>query len=209
MQNNQQKTLLAIAIVGMIIICAALWWGIFNRNTAEQPQTSAPVAVTQSTNTVSPILYPDPPKLAGNVLVGPKVPTKFYLARDGKRYVFPDETNTYESWKSVLPPIKTITQDELESYPLGGNVWYRPGTRLIRIQSDARIFAVAHGGVLRAINEGTAVMVFGKDWETKLDTLQDHYFTNYNPGEPILSPADYSADAEMTKSPTIELDKGI
>jgi len=208
MLNNQQKIITA-SILGILLICAALWWGILNRTSVEAPQPQAPVAVTPPTNTVSPVLYPDPPKLAGNVLVGPKVPTKFYLARDGKRYVFPDETNTYETWKSVLPPVKSITQDELESYPLGGNVWYRPGTRLIRIQSDARIFAVAHGGVLRAINKGTAVMIFGKDWETKLDTLQDHYFTNYNPGEPILSPTDYSANAEMTKSPTIELDKGI
>lgn len=209
MQYNKQKALYAFGISGLILASVALWWGILNRNTSETSNDQQPTAQVTSTEKTSPVLYPDPPKLAGNVLVGPKVPTKFYLARDGKRYVFPDETNTYESWKSVLPPIKTVTQDELESYSLGGNVWYRPGTRLIRIQSDARIFAVAHGGVLRAINEGNAEALFGKDWKTLLDTLQDHYFTNYNPGEPILSLKDYSPAAEVSKSSTIEMDKGI
>lgn len=209
MQYNKQKALYAFAISGLILVTVALWWGILNRNNINTPEGDTSVTPTTPIEKVSPILYPDPPKLAGNVLVGSKVPTKFYLARNGKRYVFPDETNTYESWKSVLPPIKTVPQDELESYPLGGNVWYRPGTRLIRIQSDARIFAVAHGGVLRAINEGNAEALFGKDWKTLLDTLQDHYFTNYNPGEPILSLKDYSPAAEVSKSPTIEMDKGI
>lgn len=209
MQNNQQKTALAIAIVGIVVICAALWWGIFNRNkVTPTPAVDQPVAA-QPQQKQSPILYPDPPKLAGHVLVGTKVATKFYLARDGKRYVFPDETKTYDTWKSVLPPVDKISEDELESYPLGGNVWYRPGARLIRIQSDSRIFAVAHGGTLRAINEGTAEMVFGKDWKSLLDTLQDYYFTNYNMGEPILSAQQYSVAAELGGSQTIEADKGI
>ncbi len=209
MQYNKQKALYAFGITGLVLISAALWWGILNRNSIDGPEAETPTAQIVPVEKVSPILYPDPPKLAGNVLVGPKVPTKFYLARDGKRYVFPDETKTFDTWKSALPPIKNVTQDELESYPLGGNVWYRPGTRLIRIQSDARIFAVARGGVLRALNEGTAEALFGKDWKSLLDTLQDHYFTNYNPGEPILSLKDYNPETETSKTPTIEVDKGI
>lgn len=205
----QKKTLYILGIGGLLLATAALWWGILNRNSIESPTTETPTVSVVPTEKASPVLYPDPPKLAGHVLVGPKVPTKFYLARDGKRYVFPDETKTYDTWKSVLPPIKNVTQDELESYPLGGNVWYRPGTRLIRIQSDARIFAVAHGGTLRALNEGTAEALFGKNWISLLDTLQEYYFTNYNPGEPILSLKDYNPQAETSKSPTIEIDKGI
>lgn len=208
MQSNSQKSALAVAIIGIVLICAALWWGIFNRNkVTPTEQAAAPVAEQQPP--VSPILYPDPPKLAGHVLVGPKVPTRFYLARNGKRYVFPDETKTYDTWKSVLPPIDKVTEDELESYPLGGNVWYRPGTRLIQIQSDSRIYAVAHGGFVRALNEGTAQQIFGKDWKSLLDTLQDYYFANYNMGEPILSPQQYSVQAELGGSQTIEADKGI
>lgn len=209
MQYNKQKALYAFGITGLILISVALWWGILNRNNINAPGEDTSVTPTIPVEKVSPVLYPDPPKLAGHVLVGPKVPTKFYLARDGRRYVFPDDTKTYDTWKSVLPPINTVSQDELESYPLGGNVWYRPGTRLIRIQSDSRIFAVAHGGTLRALNEGTAETLFGKDWKSQLDTLQDYYFTNYNPGEPILSLKDYNPQAETSKSPTIEIDKGI
>jgi hypothetical protein len=209
MQYNKQKALYAFGITGLVLVSAALWWGILNRNNKSSELVETPIVKVEPVEKVSPVLYPDPPKLAGHVLVGPKVPTKFYLARNGKRYVFPDDTKTYDTWKSLLPPINTVSQDELESYPLGGNVWYRPGTRLIRIQSDARIFAVAQGGVLRALNEGTAESLFGKDWKLQLDTLQDYYFTNYNPGEPILSLKDYNPQAETSKAATIELDKGI
>jgi hypothetical protein len=209
MQYNKQKALYAFGITGLVLVSAALWWGILNRNNKSSELVETPIVKVEPVEKVSPVLYPDPPKLAGHVLVGPKVPTKFYLARNGKRYVFPDDTKTYDTWKSVLPPINTVSQDELESYPLGGNVWYRPGTRLIRIQSDARIFAVAQGGVLRALNEGTAESLFGKDWKLQLDTLQDYYFTNYNPGEPILSLKDYNPQAETSKAATIEIDKGI
>ncbi len=199
-----------LSIAGVLLVAiGALWWGIFNRNRVTPTPVAEQTVQQQPTQKQSPILYPDAPQLAGHVLVGPKVPTKFYLARDGKRYVFPDDTKTYESWKSVLPPIKYIAQDELESYPLGGNVWYRPGVRLIQIQSDYRIYAVAHGGHLRSLNEGTAEMLFGKNWKSLLDTLQDHYYTNYNMGEPILSPQQYSVLAELGGSQTIEEDKGI
>lgn len=209
MQSNTQKTALTVAVVGIIVMCAALWWGIFNRNKLAPEQVPTPVAGQNPSVAKSPILYPDPPALAGHVLVGPKVPTKFYLARNGKRYVFPDETKTYDTWKSVLPPIDKISQDDLESFPLGGNVWYRPATRLIRIETDSHMYAVSHGGVLRAINEGTAQQIFGKDWKSLLDTLQDYYYTNYNMGEPILSAQQYSVQAELGSSLTIEADKGI
>src|SRR3989344_3979487 len=175
-------------IIGLLIILALtalVWWRIFNRNT--EPAPSARVSQPAAE---SPVLAPEPPKLAGTVLVGTKVKTKFYLAKDGKRYVFPDDTKTFETWKSVLPPVKNVSQEQLESYPLGGNVWYRPGTRLIRIQSDPRVFVVAHGGVLRAINDGNALAIFGSPWVALVDTLQDYYFTNYTIGEPVGGPSD-------------------
>lgn len=210
-QNCMNKKNIAIiaALILVLLLSIALWWRIFNRDAEILPRFGGNNQEATQQKEEFPVLPVDPPKLAGRVLVGPKVATKFYLARDGKRYVFPDETKTYDTWKSTLPAVTKVTQEELESYPLGGNVWYRPGTRLIRIQTDERIFAVAHGGVLRPINEGNAALIFGANWKSLLDTLQDYYFTNYTIGEPIGGPSDYSVQAEQGKSTTIEANKGI
>lgn len=205
-----KKITLILSLIVVVLLSLALWWRIFNRNTEVMPQLgSNGQQAPQQQKEEFPILPAEPPKLAGRVLVGPKVATKFYLARDGKRYVFPDDTRTYETWKSVLPQIVRVTQEELESYPLGGNVWYRPGTRLIRIETNTNVYAVSHGGVLREVNEGNATMIFGANWKSSVDTMQDYYFTNYTIGEPIGSPAQYSVQNEQGASPTIEADKGI
>lgn len=205
MQNIPKKTvLIIIAIVGIILICATAWWRIFTDvGSTNTPQPQVEVA-NPLTDNEFPVLPVDPPKDAGAILVGPKVATKFYLSSNGKRYVFPDETKTFETWKSVLPAEKKVSQEELEAYPLGGNVWYRPGTRLIKIESDPRIYAVARGGVLREINEGNAEIIFGSDWRSLVDTLQDYYFTNYIVGNPINSPQEYSRETEMNRAQTVD-----
>lgn len=209
-------TSIILTAIVVLLLCVAVWWKIFTKNVtpASTPATSsttqiAPQPSVQTDGT--PVLRPEPPKLAGSVLVVAGVKTKFYLAHNGKRYVFPDETKTFETWypAGTKAPIVTLKRDELEKYPLGGNVWYRPGTRLIRISTDDRLFAVAHGGVLRPINPSNAAAIFGPQWKSFVDMLQDYYFTNYTIGEQISSLADYSPEAERGRSLTIEQDKGI
>lgn len=204
-----KKIIISGIIALLVIITFGLWLKIGQKITA--PKTETPlVAEQKETPPGPPVMYPDPPKLAGRVLVGPKVTTKFYLARDGKRYVFPDETKTFDTWYPNGTKIVKVSQDELETYPLGGNVCYRPGMRLIRIETDVRIFAVLHGCILRPITQETAGNNFGPDWQKLTDTLPDYYFTNYTVDDrPIASAADYNPANERGKSNTIEDDKGI
>lgn len=194
------------AVITVIIIGVLLF-----ANKATAPDGNDVVRAPNGGIITPPVLRPDPPKLAGRVLVGTKTKTKFYLARDGKRYVFPDETKTFDTWfpNAATAPITRVTQDQLESYPLGGNVWYRPGVRLIHISTDQHIYVVAHGGVLRAINEGQLDLIYEKNWKSKLDLLQDFYFTNYTIGEPVLAANQYSPEIEMGLSQTIDQDKGL
>ncbi len=218
MEQKNKTIVIGLALVVVIILSSNLWYRIFNR-ASSNPSTTAGVAQPAAQNNtdvvsstgpdVSPVLRAEVPKLAGSVIVGPKVATKFYLSRNGKRYVFPDETKTFDTWFPSGTKIVSLTETELESYPLGGNVCYRPGTRLIRIASDPHIFAVAHNCVLRAINDGNAEKLFGKNWHSLVDTLQDYYFTNYAIGTQISSAADYSSETERGTSPTIDADKNI
>jgi hypothetical protein len=70
-----------------------------------------------------------------------------YYLKGGKRFVFPNQS-TYASWYSDnnggpdWSGIKTVAQSELESYPLGGNVTVRPGTKLIKITTNPTVYAV-------------------------------------------------------------------
>ena len=70
------------------------------------------------------------------------------LPKRRKRYVFPNEA-TYKSWYSDFSGVVTISADELASYPLAANVVVRPGTKLVKITTDPKVYAVEANGVLR------------------------------------------------------------
>ncbi|MCX6794841.1 MAG: hypothetical protein NTY31_02565 [Candidatus Falkowbacteria bacterium] len=123
-------------------------------------------------------------KMAGNTSV-------YYLAADGKRYVFP-HFSVYFSWYSDFSGVVTIPASELQSYPLGGNVTMRPGTKLVKITTDPKVYAVEPNGVLRAIqSEAQASALYGTNWNKKILDVSDAFFTNYTLGS-VLPSGQYS-----------------
>ena len=103
----------------------------------------------------------------------------YYVAEDSKRYVFPNE-KIYNSWKDVLGDISIVSASELASYKIGGNVTYRPGTRLVKITSDPTVYFVGYDGALYAIaNEETARFHYGDNWAQHVDDIPDGFFVNY------------------------------
>src|SRR3989338_9496783 len=82
---------------------------------------------------------------AGDLIKMAGLSSVYYLAADGKRYVFPNES-TYFSWYSDFSGVITIPQSELESYPLGANVTVRPGTKLVKITTNPKVYAVTSNG---------------------------------------------------------------
>lgn len=114
-------------------------------------------------------------KMAGNSSV-------YYLGSDGKRYVFPNST-TYFSWYNDFSGVVTIPASELQSYPLGGNVTMRPGTKLVKITTDPSVYAVEPNGTLRKIqSEAQASALYGTDWAKRVVDVPDAFFINYKMG---------------------------
>ncbi|MEI7512468.1 MAG: hypothetical protein WCK01_03345 [Candidatus Uhrbacteria bacterium] len=116
-------------------------------------------------------------------------PTVYWVGNDGKRYVFPNG-RTYESWfyngQNTEYRITTLQDSQLSQFPLGGNVTYRPAVRLVKIQTDPKVYAVAGGGVLRWItSEAIATQLYGYDWNQKVDDVPVEFFVNYSLGEDI------------------------
>lgn len=121
-------------------------------------------------------------KMAGNSSV-------YYLGSDGKRYVFPNST-TYFSWYSDFSGVVTIPSSELQSYPLGGNVTMRPGTKLVKITTDPSVYAVEPNGSLRKIqSEAQAAALYGTDWAKRVVDVPDAFFVNYSMGSALTDGA--------------------
>lgn len=130
---------------------------------------------------------------AGDLIKMAGLSSVYYLAADGKRYVFPNES-TYFSWYSDFSGVVTIPQSELESYPLGANVTVRPGTKLVKITTNPKVYAViANGNLLAIPDEATAAALYGANWNKRIIDVSDAFFTNYTISSSVVSATAYPA----------------
>jgi len=123
-----------------------------------------------------------------NTLIKGSSTAVYYCGANGKRYVFPNQ-KIYASWYADFKNVITITDEQLAQIALGGNVTYRPGVRMVKIQTDPRIYVVDKGGVLRYVTTPEiGQSMYGSKWSTYVDDLSDAFFVNYTVGESITAP---------------------
>ncbi len=107
-----------------------------------------------------------------------------YYYTNGKKYPFPNE-RVYLSWYPNFGSvtIKKITPAEVGVIPWGTNVRYRPGTRMIKVPDDPKVYAVTPNGKVCWIkDEDIAKKFYGTHWNKKIDDLPASLFvgrTNY------------------------------
>lgn len=141
---------------------------------------------------------------SGDLIKGPG-DTVYYYGNDAKRYVFPN-LKTYQTWYGDFSTVKTLSLEELQAIPLTKNVTYRPGVRMIKVESIPKVYAVAANGTLRWIEtEDVAKALYGDDWNKKIDDLPDGFFVDYKLGAPILTAADFSPANETAAASSINL----
>ena len=131
---------------------------------------------------------------AGDLIKTRYSSTVYYFGYDGKRHAFPNEP-IYFSWYSNFDGIKIVTPGELAEIPLSSSIVVRPGTNLIKIQTDPKVYAVEPYGVLRHVtSESLARTLFGENWASKVLDLDVAFFPDYKIGTPIT----YQAHPENT-----------
>lgn len=109
----------------------------------------------------------------------------YYKAADGNRYVFPNE-KTFYTWYSDFSEVRTIKMTELEKIGIGGNVCYKPNSRLVKITTDPKVYWVGKFCELRHVaSESLAEQLFGEHWADKVDDVPDPFFLNYSVGVPL------------------------
>lgn len=133
----------------------------------------------------------------------------FYLGANGARYVFPND-KVYFTWYADFSGTKTISAAALASIPLRGNVTYRPGVKMVKLQTSPTVYVASRGGLLRAVpSEAIASALYGTDWNRDIDDVNDAFWTNYEIGTPLAVAADYSIANELSATTTVNDDKGL
>ncbi len=145
---------------------------------------------------------------SGDLVRGQTFSAVYYFGADGQRYVFPN-IKTYETWYSNFDSVKWLTDADLAKIQIGGNVTYKPGVKMIKINTDPRTYAIAAGGTLRHVtSEAIAIELYGSNWNQQIDDIPDGFFSNYHIGSPINTAADYNKTSEMAIS-GINADKSL
>ncbi|MEK7632458.1 MAG: hypothetical protein AAB473_01555 [Patescibacteria group bacterium] len=119
----------------------------------------------------------------GDLIRGTSFSAVYYLGEDGFRYVFPND-KTYFTWYENFYQVMTISDADLAKIQMGGNVTYKPGVKMIKINSDPKTYFVGQGGTLHWVpDEATAITVYGGSWNTTIDDVPDGFFGNYTIGD--------------------------
>ena len=127
--------------------------------------------------------------------------TLYWYASNGKRYVFPN-VKTFYSWYSSteFSRVQTVADTELYTMPLGGNVTYRPGAKLVKVVTDPKVYAVSRYGTLRWVtSEYLAQNLYGSNWRQWVEDVPDTFFSNYTVGSPIYSASEYNVSNEYNQ----------
>lgn len=145
----------------------------------------------------------------GDLIRGQSLSAVYYFGEDGLRYVFPNE-KTYSTWYDDFDDVRWLSDSDLATIQIGGNVTYKPGVRMLKIQSSETVYAVGAGGTLHAIeSETVATALYGTDWNKKVDDMPDSYFCNYSLGERLEFASQFDPDVEQQDALSINDDKGL
>jgi hypothetical protein len=106
----------------------------------------------------------------------------YFIDNDNRRHAFPTEADYY-SWFVDFSSVKSISSSVLAMIPLGKNVTMRPGTFLVKITTDPKVYAVEPYGVLRWLStESAAIALYGANWGSRVRDVSDAFFVNYQVG---------------------------
>lgn len=146
---------------------------------------------------------------AGDLIRGQAFNAVYYYGADGFRYVFPND-KTYFTWYANFDNIKWLTDADLGTIQIGGNVTYKPGVKMIKINSDPKTYAVGENGSLHWVTtEAVAIALYGTNWNTKIDDVPDGFFSNYQAGPSIEVTDDFVPSEETAGASNINDDKDL
>ena len=206
---------LTLLLICTIIIVAQITLGIFNlikgnKVRAEGNYYYVDVNSNSNTNTNSSLNVnsnigdPQPTSQEGRLVKLANSSIVYYLSETNhNRYTFPDE-NVFYSWYYNFNDVETISNNELQTYPLVGNVTIRPGTHLIKIQANPKVYAVEPGGIIRWIVNEQTFYNLGYNFSMVVD-VPEIFFGDYQEETPISCACEHPIGAliKYPSNPTV------
>lgn len=172
-------------------LASAMW----KLDTIEAASINTSISQTPSITTTPEVITTNPRPAAGLLIkLKPEtgIPTDvsstvYVIGNDGKRHAFPNDA-VFHSWFRDFSTVTEIDTALMASYALGKNITIRPGTYLVKITTDPKVYAVETGGILRWVpSEATAVAVFGSKWKERVVDVPDVFFGNYKIGASLAA----------------------
>jgi hypothetical protein len=109
----------------------------------------------------------------------------YYCGANGSRYVFMNE-QVYFTWYANFDTVLTVSDSTLASIPLSGVVTHRPGVKMVKIESDPKVYAIGRGGLLRWVSsEAIALGLYGADWNQMVQDIPVSLFARFTLGPDI------------------------
>ena len=109
----------------------------------------------------------------------------YIVKPDGTRSVFPDEL-TYFSWYDNFDDVAFVKDDQLGKLALSGRITIKPGSYLVKIQSEPSVYEITDGPILHHIpDEAAAVARYGEEWSIWVRDIPVVFFSDYTIGNPI------------------------
>ncbi len=125
----------------------------------------------------------------------------YYVGSDGMRHAFPN-SKVYSTWYYDFSGVRVVSPSDLAAIPLGANVTYKPGERMVKFITDPKVYVVDKGGLLHWVKtEALAQSFYGSTWNKMIDDVSDAFYANYKFGSDINTASDYNPqNAEASES---------
>ncbi len=115
----------------------------------------------------------------------------YYIGADGRRHAFPND-RVFSSWYSNFDSVRVVQAANLASIPLGANVTYKPGVKMVKFTTDPKVYVVANNRSLRwVMSETVAIALYGTNWNRQIDDISDTYYTDYMFGSDVSTATSY------------------
>ncbi len=127
----------------------------------------------------------------------------YFVGSDAKRHAFPN-ARVYYSWYANFANVQTVDPNVMINLPIGKNVTYRPGVKLVKFITSNIVYAVSRGSVLRPVqSEALAAYMYGSEWKHTVDDISDAFIGDYLFGVTIDSIYSFNPNTEMQNVPNI------